>query len=53
MHTIEQLVAPYGLRRCPVSAFVVITFLRRDLYSNKLVTVSEGLFDGLTKLEFL
>ena len=27
--------------------------LPRDLYSNKLVTVSEGLFSGLTKLEFL
>ena len=31
----------------------VVTCMPRDLYSNKLETVSEVLFNGLTKLEFL
>lgn len=41
----------FDVRRCAL--FVLMLLLRRDLYSNGLITVSDGLFDGLTKLEFL
>ena len=39
--------------RRPVSTRGDNFVFSRDLQSNKLVTVSESLFDGLTKLEFL
>lgn len=42
--------AVFDVRGC---ARVLVLPLRRDLYSNRLVTVPEGLFNGLTKLEFL
>lgn len=36
-----------------LSGLAVVISMPRDLYANNLETVSEGLFNGLTKLEFL